>query len=219
MTGFYEGVMIVGPYAGQKVSDVKKTLGAELVRDKVGFIYQEPEKTIISRSNDECVVALCDQWYLDYGNSEWKDQVRKALEKCETYCVETRRNFEATLDWLEGHACSRSYGLGTKMPWDTQYLIESLSDSTIYMAYYSVVHYLQSDIFGKQPGLANIKAEEMTDDVWDYIFFLDKPLPEAMKEKADFLSRMRSEFQYWYPLDLRYKRPGGHFHADSFCSF
>ena len=26
------------------------------------------------------------------------------------------------------------------MPWDKQYLIESLSDSTIYMSYYTVIH-------------------------------------------------------------------------------
>lgn len=129
--------------------------------------------------------------------------VRKAMEKCETYCEETRRNFEATFDWLEGHACSRSYGLGTKLPWDPQYLIESLSDSTIYMAYYTVVHYLQSDIYGKQQGLAKLPAEDMTDEAWDYIFFLDKPLPEALKGKADALAKMKNEFQYWYPVDLR----------------
>lgn len=28
------------------------------------------------------------------------------------FCDETRRNFEATLDWLQEHACSRTYGLG-----------------------------------------------------------------------------------------------------------
>ena len=70
--GFYEGVMVVGPYKDKKVMDVKKVIGGELVESKFACIYQEPEKTIISRSNDECVVALCDQWYLDYGNSEWK---------------------------------------------------------------------------------------------------------------------------------------------------
>lgn len=31
------------------------------------------------------------------------------------------------------------------MPWDEQWLIESLSDSTIYMAYYTVAHFLQPD--------------------------------------------------------------------------
>ena len=40
--------------------------------------------------------------------------------------------------WLQQWACSRSFGLGTRLPWDPQYLIESLSDSTIYMAYYTV---------------------------------------------------------------------------------
>lgn len=32
---------------------------------------------------------------------------------------------------------------GTRLPWDEQWLIESLSDSTIYMAYYTVAHLLQ----------------------------------------------------------------------------
>lgn len=36
---------------------------------------------------------------------------------------------------------------GTKLPWDPQYLIESLSDSTIYMSYYTVAHLLQGGVF------------------------------------------------------------------------
>lgn len=160
LKGFYEGVLVVGPYAGQKVQDVKKKIQAEMVESKQARIYQEPEKTVISRSGDECVVALCDQWYLDYGNEAWKKQVREALKNVETYHEESRRNFEATLDWLEGHACSRSYGLGTKLPWDTQYLIESLSDSTIYMAFYTIAHYLQGDIYGTKPGLAGLKYNQ-----------------------------------------------------------
>jgi leucyl-tRNA synthetase len=31
------------------------------------------------------------------------------------------------------------------MPWDESWLIESLSDSTIYMAYYTVAHFLQGE--------------------------------------------------------------------------
>jgi leucyl-tRNA synthetase len=41
---------------------VKKKIQTELIQSKEAKIYQEPEKAIISRSNDECVVALCDQW-------------------------------------------------------------------------------------------------------------------------------------------------------------
>ena len=40
---------------------------------------------VISRSNDLCVVALCDQWYLDYGNEDWKEQARTVLKGLRTY--------------------------------------------------------------------------------------------------------------------------------------
>jgi len=44
------------------------------------------------------------------------------------------------------------------MPWDEQYLIESLSDSTIYMAYYMVAHLLHGGTFnGSKPGSLGIK--------------------------------------------------------------
>jgi len=70
---------------------------------------------------------------------------------------ECRNYFEFTIGWLCEHACSRSYGLGTNIPWDEQYLIESLSDSTIYMAYYTVAHLLQDHFSGRSSGAFHIK--------------------------------------------------------------
>ena len=57
-----------------------------------------------------------------------------------TYSTETRNGFEATLGWLNKWACARTYGLGTKLPWDHTFMVESLSDSTIYMSYYTIAH-------------------------------------------------------------------------------
>ena len=91
------------------------------------------------------MVAWCDQWFLDYGNAAWKNEARNALEGMNLYHDEVRKNFHATLDWIQEHACSRTYGLGTKLPWDESWLIESLSDSTIYMAYYTIKHLIQGD--------------------------------------------------------------------------
>ncbi len=59
----------------------------------------------------------------------------------------------ASPGWLKAWACSRSFGLGTHLPWDEQFLIESLSDSTIYMAYYTVAHVLQVRVWGLGFGL------------------------------------------------------------------
>jgi leucyl-tRNA synthetase len=61
-----------------------------------------------------------------------------------TYNDETRNAFNGTLNWLREWACARSYGLGTKLPWDQQFKVESLSDSTIYMSYYTICHLLHS---------------------------------------------------------------------------
>ncbi|RWS26990.1 leucine--tRNA ligase: cytoplasmic-like protein, partial [Leptotrombidium deliense] len=201
--GFYEGIMLVGAYSGSKVCDVKKVIQKELVESNQAFVYMEPEKQVISRSNDECVVALCDQWYLDYGNEQWKDQAKEALSNLNTYSEEARKNFEATIDWLHEYACSRTYGLGTKLPWDDKWLIESLSDSTIYMAYYTVCHLLQGgNLYGSGSSPLQIEPSQMTPEVWDYIFNKDNPLPTTTipKENLDILKR---EFRYWYPLDLR----------------
>lgn len=64
------------------------------------------------RSGDECVVALCNQWYLDYGEPEWRSKAEYAVDDMNSYHEEVKKNFKATLDWLHEHACSRTYGLG-----------------------------------------------------------------------------------------------------------
>ena len=35
------------------------------------LVQLQREKLVKSRTNDECVVAFTDQWYLDYGEAEW----------------------------------------------------------------------------------------------------------------------------------------------------
>ena len=200
--GFDEGVMLVGNHAGKNVKDAKPIIKEEMIAAGEAFKYQEPEKEIISRSGDECVIALCDQWFLEYGEPTWRKATEECLKDVECYFDDTRQAFERTIDWLHEHACSRTYGLGTKLPWDEQWLVESLSDSTIYMAYYTVANLLQGDIYGSSPGSLHIKAEEMTHEVWNYIFFKDRPMPVTTIPK-DKLDTMRNEFQYWYPIDIR----------------
>jgi len=39
----------------------------------------------MSRSGDECVVALTDQWYMTYGEEGWLAAARKALANMDTY--------------------------------------------------------------------------------------------------------------------------------------
>ena len=156
-------------------------------------------------SGDDCVAGHLDQWYINYGKAdpEWQGAVLDWIADPEfnTFSTEAKNAFEQTLNWLGQWACARSYGLGSKLPWDHSFLVESLSDSTIYMSYYTISHLLHGDIFGKTRGPANVGAEQMTDEVWDYIFnrtdSVDSDIPK------ETLHAMRREFEYWYPLDIR----------------
>eukprot|EP00882_Tetradesmus_deserticola_P006429 GHRQ01006765.1.p1 GENE.GHRQ01006765.1~~GHRQ01006765.1.p1 ORF type:complete len:1052 (+),score=503.60 GHRQ01006765.1:66-3221(+) len=201
LKGFTDGVMKVGPHAGRKVSEAKPIIKEAMLADGLALPYSEPEKVVMSRSGDECVVALTDQWYLVYGEEAWHAATAAALEAMECYSEETKNGFRHCLGWLQQWACSRSFGLGTRLPWDEQYLIESLSDSTIYMAYYTIAHYLQnSDMYGQSVGEVN--PAHLTNEVWDYVF-MQGPYPAGCAIPEALLQKMRAEFEFWYPFDLR----------------
>ena len=72
--GFYNGTMIVGEFKGESVQDAKPKVREAMIKAGLAFPYAEPEGLVISRSADECVVALMDQWYLDYGELSWRAQ-------------------------------------------------------------------------------------------------------------------------------------------------
>eukprot|EP00178_Gracilaria_changii_P008767 TRINITY_DN2628_c0_g1_i1.p1 TRINITY_DN2628_c0_g1~~TRINITY_DN2628_c0_g1_i1.p1 ORF type:complete len:1091 (-),score=189.75 TRINITY_DN2628_c0_g1_i1:3691-6963(-) len=204
--GFYNGTMLVGEMAGEPVMKAKAKIKDYLIDSGQGQKYSEPEKKVMSRSGDECVVALCDQWYLEYGEPEWRAKVKKCLDNMNVYADETRNGFEAVLDWLKEWACSRQFGLGTKLPWDENWLIESLSDSTIYMAFYTVAHLLQGgteNLDGHNVGPAGIPASVVNDKMWDFIFLGKGDVSDISDIGNDILLKMKREFMYWYPVDLR----------------
>jgi leucyl-tRNA synthetase len=215
LKGFTEGTMLVGEYAGCKVQEAKPKVRSQLLESGEAIVYSEPEKRVLSRSGDECVVALTDQWYITYGEEEWKNLSEECFANMNLYSDETRHGFEHTLGWLNQWACSRSFGLGTRIPWDKQFLVESLSDSTVYMAYYTVAHILHDqNMYGKC--IAPIAPEQMTDEVWEFIF-CDGPDPTEVPKSSktpsseippskippSTLKKMKQEFNYWYPFDLR----------------
>ena len=207
--GYYKGTMLTGEFKGQPVETAKPKVKEALIKSGQAFEYAEPNGHVVSRSGDQCVVAYLGQWFLNYGENdpEWRQTVLDYVAgDMETYTPETRNQFEKNLEWLNRWACARTYGLGSKLPWDKKFLVESLSDSTIYMSYYTIAHFLHGDIFGRTKGLFDIKPEQMIDEIWDYIFCrrdLSADIVEKCGIKQSDLETMRREFEYWYPLDMR----------------
>jgi leucyl-tRNA synthetase len=102
------------------------------------------------------------------------------------------------IDWLHERACARQQGLGTKLPWDKDWIVESLSDSVIYMAYYTISRFVND-------GTAT--PENLTRELFDYIL-LDKGdvklAVSTSKLSEDIINTMKKEFQYFYPVDSRH---------------
>ena len=75
--GFYNGTMVIGEFKGLPVQEAKGKVRDSMIEKGLAFAYAEPEGMVVSRSSDECVVALMDQWYLDYGEPKWREQAEK----------------------------------------------------------------------------------------------------------------------------------------------
>jgi leucyl-tRNA synthetase len=205
LKGFYEGVLLVGSQKGQKVCDAKTIMRQELLDAGHGIPYWEPESLVMSRSGDECVVAHLDQWYLTYGAEDWKKRVMDHIsdpKSFDAYNPVALGEYKSTLGWLKEWAPCRQSGLGTRLPWDPEFVVESLTDSTIYMAYYTIAHHLQANLDGSKLGPHGIKPEQMTKEVFDYIFLKASPPTESTIPLA-VLKQLRDEFEYWYPVDVR----------------
>lgn len=175
-------------YADLKVPQARDTIKENLLGDGKGDLMHEfAEKPVICRCGTECVVKILDnQWFLKYSDEEWTETTLNCLEGMNAVPGEIRSNFEYYLNWLHDWACARRIGLGTPLPWDPQWLIEPLSDSTIYMSYYTIAPYLK-----------DVDPEEMDEEFFDHIF-LDKKT-----DKTNIPLGMKDEFNYWYPLDWR----------------
>ena len=197
---FHTGVLlpITQEWAGKKVSEVKDDLTASLQSKGLAADLKEPASRVRCRCGTQCHVKILEnQWFLDYGNPEWKAKLRERIENVQFYPPEIRTQFKNTIEWLHEKACARKSGLGTPLPWDPNWIVETLSDSTIYMAYYTISKYVNQ---GK------VKERNAIPELFDYIFLGKGDLKEvakASKLTQKLIKEMKAEFEYWYPMDLR----------------
>ncbi|MFH1105742.1 MAG: leucine--tRNA ligase [Candidatus Aenigmatarchaeota archaeon] len=197
---FHTGILKrnCGKYSGMKVSDVKERLSSDLIGENFADMLLELTGEVVCRcGTPNHVKILENQWFLKYSDPEWKEKVKACINNMKFYPEDARTAFVNTVDWLKDKACARKTGLGTRLPWDNEWIVETLSDSTIYMAYYTISQIINEEKLG---------AEKLTDSVFDYVFLGKgdaKNIGKASKLGANVIERMRNEFEYFYPVDLR----------------
>jgi len=197
---FHGGVMSQssGPLAGLTVSEAKDKVVELLSKtERLGKMYELAEK-VVCRCGTRCFVKILEnQWFLDYSNPDWKAKAKLVIERASVFPEEARQWFYSTIEWLNDWPCARRSGMGTKLPWDKEWIVETLSDSTIYMAYYSLSKFVNQE---------KLAPENLTPEVLDYIFYgkgSPANLAKGVKIPEKRLRDIHAEFSYWYPVDLR----------------
>ncbi|MEO9362673.1 MAG: class I tRNA ligase family protein, partial [Nitrososphaera sp.] len=198
---FYKGRMMqnTGKYSGKPVSVAKEELKAEIASAGLtSVMYELTNKPVRCRCGTECVVKLLsNQWFINYGDKEWKALAHECIQKMDIVPQDIRQEFDYVIDWLRERACARKSGLGTKLPWDPEWIIESLSDSVIYMAYYTIAKYVNDRTIPD--------TETISDSFFDYVL-LGQGDAKAVAEESGVpaIEKIHAEFQYFYPVDSRH---------------
>ena len=199
---FYEGILAnnTKQFAGKKISEAKDEIKEWITKiESADILLELTNSPVKCRCGTECVVKLLsNQWFLDYSNKDWKQKAHSCFEGMNILPNEIRSEFDKVLDWLRERACARQHGLGTKIPWDKEWLVESLADSVIYMAFYIISKYVNKK---------EINGNDLTDGFFDYIFYGEKD-PGEIASKINItkekLEEIRNEFLYFYPVDSRH---------------
>ncbi|MDV3244575.1 MAG: leucine--tRNA ligase [Nitrososphaerales archaeon] len=198
---FHHGVMKggSGPLSGLKVGEAKEKAVELLARTgRFATMYELPQK-VVCRCGTRCYVKILEnQWFLNYSDPAWKARTKELIAKADVFPPESREWYNSTIEWLDDRPCARRSGMGTKLPWDKEWIVETLSDSTIYMAYYTISKFVNQE---------KVSPENLTLEVCDYVFF-GKGNPANVAKAAGIteklLKEMRTEFTYWYPVDIRH---------------
>ena len=189
---------ICGEYSGEKVNRIKDILITSFKKQGIADSMYDLPENVVCRCMTPCLVKLLEeQWFIKYSDQEWKKKTKETLEQATIYPDSARQWFLNIIDWLKEWPCARRSGLGTPLPWSPGWIVETLTDSTVYMAFYTINKHLKK---------YDIKGEQLTFDVFDYIFYGKGKLENIArlsKIDSEILDEMRNEFLYWYPLDLR----------------
>jgi len=189
---FVRGRMTVPPLTGVPVRDARTRVAADLGERGGSFELQEFSIPVICRNGHEVVIRrVPDQWFLHYGDPEWKRATLSVIGGLRTWPSDYARELPGIIDWFQDRPCARrGRWLGTRFPFDPGWTIEPIADSTLYMAYYIVRRFVAE---------GRLRVEQLTDPFFEYVFRGRSPGEPSVDRRL--LEEVRDEFLYWYPLD------------------
>jgi leucyl-tRNA synthetase len=188
--GFHTGVMTktCHKFAGKRVEEAKELMKAEMLEKNQADIFYDLSEEVICRCGGKVIIKrIDDQWFIRYSDSELTERSKEQVKEMKIYPQEYHHNLPAILDWFSDRACARlGNWLGSKLPFDDRWIVEPISDSTLYPAYYIVSKWIENK---------TIKVKDLTEEFFDYVFL-------NVGEGKPKWKPIKDEFDYFYPLDI-----------------
>jgi len=199
-SGFHRGVMNsrCGPFEGEPVERAKDRVKEEMVASGQGDVFHELSEEVLCRCSARVFVKrIPDQWFIDYANPGLTERSKEHALTMKILPREYHENIQGVLGWYRERACVRMGNwLGTRFPFDEKWIVEAIADSTLYPAYYVVSRFANEGLIG---------PEGMNESFFDHVL-LGRGEPGQVRADTgiseETLASIRSEFEYWYPLDI-----------------
>ncbi|HYA54050.1 MAG TPA: class I tRNA ligase family protein [Thermoplasmata archaeon] len=190
---FARGEMTVPALAGVLVREARGQVVEMLAREGPTFELQEFSKPVRCRNGHDVIIRkVPDQWFLAYGDPEWKERTQESVARLSTWPADYGRELPGIIDWFADRPCTRKgRWLGTPFPLDPEWIIEPIADSTFYMAYFIVRRFVST---------GRLSVPQLTERFFDYVFLGEGDGEPTVERRL--LEEVRAEFLYWYPLDI-----------------
>lgn len=198
--GYHMGRMkdTCGQFSGMRVEEAKDKMKQAMIDAGEAETFHDLTEEVVCRCGQPVHIRrIDDQWFINYGDEEL---TRKTSDHCNSMDInppEYRENVHGVLRWFRERACVRQGNwLGTRFPFDDKWIIEAISDSTLYPLYYVISIYAND---------GRISPDSMTEEFFDYVVLGKGTVSEVSSSTGvseELLSRIRSDVEYWYPLDI-----------------
>ncbi len=187
-----------GAYQGLKVEEAKLRMRDDMLNSGEARMFYDLSEEVVCRCGKPVMIRrVDDQWFIDYGDADLTSRTKEHCRTMDIFPTEYHNNVQGVLDWFRERACVRQGNwLGTRFPFDDNWIIEAISDSTLYPVYYLISPYAND---------GRILPEHMTESFFDFVILGKGESADVSKETGvseEVLVRIRDDITYWYPLDL-----------------
>lgn len=198
--GYHMGVMKdgCGEFSGMRVEEAKDRIQQAMLASGEAEMFRDLTEEVVCRCGQRVhIKRIDDQWFINYADRKLTDATKEHCRDMTIFPSQYYENVQGVLDWYRERACVRlGNWLGTRFPFDDKWIIEAISDSTLYPLFYMISLYSNS---------GQIAPAQMTPAFFDYVV-LDKGEPAAVSAATgispELLEGIRRDVHYWYPLDV-----------------